>query len=168
MSNELNFTLIAQQLGKTQADELQKLLGSVENKEQITPIVNLFLESQRKLSQENTSLKHANSEVNLALEQKTKEAESLQKDLNKSKENLKKLNNQMEASEHQFELKLQETLNKISAQINSVTNPKEEECLTEARRYTPSLTCETILKEIKQELEFLAKTRSEAVAGSTL
>ena len=68
MSNELNFTLIAQQLGKTQADELQKLLGSVENKEQITPIVNLFLESQRKLSQENTSLKHANSEVNLALE----------------------------------------------------------------------------------------------------
>ena len=165
MSNELNFTLIAQQLGKTQADELQKLLGSVENKEQITPIVNLFLESQRKLSQENTSLKHANSEVNLALEQKTKEAESLQKDLNKSKENLKKLNNQMEASEHQFELKLQETLNKISAQINSVTNPKEEECLTQARlTYTPSLACETILKEIKQELEFLAKTRSEAVA----
>lgn len=168
MSNELNFTLIAQQLGKTQADELQKLLGSVENKEQITPIVNLFLESQRKLSQENTSLKHANSEVNLALEQKTKEAESLQKDLNKSKENLKKLNNQMEASEHQFELKLQETLNKISAQINSVTNPKEEECLTQARlSYTPSLTCETILKEIKQELEFLAKTRSEAVAEVT-
>ena len=168
MSNELNFTLIAQQLGKTQADELQKLLGSVENKEQITPIVNLFLESQRKLSQENTSLKHANSEVNLALEQKTKEAESLQKDLNKSKENLKKLNNQMEASEHQFELKLQETLNKISAQINSVTNPKEEECLTQARlTYTPSLTCETILKEIKQELEFLAKTRSEAVAEVT-
>ena len=165
MSNELNFTLIAQQLGKTQADELQKLLGSVENKEQITPIVNLFLESQRKLSQENTSLKHANSEVNLALEQKTKEAESLQKDLNKSKENLKKLNNQMEASEHQFELKLQETLNKICAQINSVTNPKEEECLTQARlTYTPSLACETILKEIKQELEFLAKTRSEAVA----
>lgn len=168
MSNELNFTLIAQQLGKTQADELQKLLGSVENKEQITPIVNLFLESQRKLSQENTSLKHANSEVNLALEQKTKEAESLQKDLNKSEENLKKLNNQMEASEHQFELKLQETLNKISAQINSVTNPKEEECLTQARlTYTPSLTCETILKEIKQELEFLAKTRSEAVAEVT-
>lgn len=165
MSNELNFTLIAQQLGKTQADELQKLLGSVENKEQITPIVNLFLESQRKLSQENTSLKHANSEVNLALEQKTKEAESLQKDLNKSKENLKILNDQMEASEHQFELKLQETLNKICAQINSVTNPKEEECLTQARlTYTPSLTCETILKEIKQELEFLAKTRSEAVA----
>ena len=168
MSNELNFTLIAQQLGKTQADELQKLLGSVENKEQITPIVNLFLESQRKLSQENTSLKHANSEVNLALEQKTKEAESLQKDLNKSEENLKKLNNQMEASEYQFELKLQETLNKISAQINSVTNPKEEECLTQARlTYTPSLTCETILKEIKQELEFLAKTRSEAVAEVT-
>ena len=49
MSNELNFTLIAQQLGKTQADELQKLLGSVENKEQITPIVNLFLEVSKKV-----------------------------------------------------------------------------------------------------------------------
>ena len=164
MSNELNFTLIAQQLGKTQADELQKLLGSVENKEQITPIVKLFLESQKKLSQENCNLKIANSEVNLALKQKTKEAESLQANLNKSEENLKKLNDQMEAADHQFELRLQSTLDKIFAEIERVTNPREEECLIQARlTYIPSVTCETTLKAIKEEVEYLAKTRSEAL-----